>query len=657
MSIHVKELDQALIDAPTRTVICVSEPHPTIRFAARELARYLSRATGQQIPIIPSFTAPSDVAALRLNLLEPASDDDRIRITPEDRGYRLEGSNPRSVLFAVYRYLRTLGFRWIRPGTRGEIIPRLASPVPPDIFVDEVPSYRYRTICIEGAASSIHVIQLIDWAAKQGMNGYFVQFDLAHGEEFWERWYHHADNPYWQKEPINAGKVARITAAITHAIEKRGLRFESMGHGWTAAALGVAGIRGIETKEQIPVSRRAWLAEIGGKRDVFPGGSGNTNLCYSNPDARSAMVGPIVEYARTHPQVTALHVWQSDGCNNNCECADCQKARPADYYVDVLNELDAELTAAGLHTKIVFLIYVDLLWPPLQSRLRNPDRFILMFAPISRSYAESYADIRRVEPIAPYTRNTLAFPAGVAENVAYLQAWQQVFTGDSFDFDYHLIWMPYGDLAQFTLARVLHRDIQALAQINLNGYNSCQNQRQSFPHNLAMDVMARTLWDRSLSFEQIATETFTDTYGSDGQAVAQFLERMSALSEPVYEWVHHKPDREHRIAAGLNALPEMRALIQEFRGVVRRHIATTTGAVRWSWRYLGVYLEIMARLIPALDAYLRCEPDCREKYAVLFDYLRRKEKMLHPDLDVWQCIRVLGAYVDSMEREGLQAWG
>ena len=74
--------------------------------------------------------------------------------------------------------------------------------------------------------------------------------------------------------------------------------------------------------------------------------------------------------------------------------------------------------------------------------------------------------------------------------------------------------MPYCDLAQFTLARVLHRDIRGLGALGLNGYNSCQNQRQSFPHNLGMDVMARTLWNKRISFERIVKETFADAYGT-----------------------------------------------------------------------------------------------------------------------------------------------
>jgi hypothetical protein len=240
-------------------IILVTDRDPVIRFAAHELGRYLRRATGTRIPIVAAGSEPRGAVALRLGLIGPVAGDDRIRIVPHGRGYRLAGSNPRSVLFAVYRYLHELGFRWIRPGPRGEIVPRLKSPVRPGIRVDESPSYRYRTICIEGAPSGRHVTDLIDWMAKQGMNGYFVQFDLAHGEEFWERWYRHADNAHLKPEPLGPARSRRIGAAIEAAIAKRGLRFESMGHGWIAATLDVADKRGIEKTSQIPAGRRNWL--------------------------------------------------------------------------------------------------------------------------------------------------------------------------------------------------------------------------------------------------------------------------------------------------------------------------------------------------------------------------------------------------------------
>jgi len=613
-----------------KTIICLIDPHPVIRFAARELARCLRKATGEAIPIVKQPDTASG-AVLRLGLLDTRSDDDRIRIEQEGQGYRLEGANPRSVLFAVYRYLYELGFRWIRPGARGEIIPRLDNPLRPGICVDETPSYKYRTICIEGAASQRHVTDLIDWQAKQGMNGYFVQFDLARGAGFWDRWYEHHDNPHLPKEPFD---LKMIEKAVVAAMEKRGLRFESMGHGWIDAVLG----------DEALSSDAKQLALLNGKRE--PGG----HLCYSTPAVRQAMVDKIVAYAGTHPNVTELHIWLADGSNNNCECDGCREMRPADWYVLLLNEVDAALTAAGLATKLVFLIYVDLLWPPVEQRLNNPERFVLMFAPITRTYRESLVEAQGDEPMTPFLRNKLDFPKSTGGNLTYLQAWQQLFHGDGFDFDYHLIWSPYRDLAQFTLARVLHQDIRGLASLGLQGFNSCQNQRQSFPHNLGMDVMARTLWNARVPYGRIVTETFTDAYGPDGLQAARFFQRISALAEPFFERIHTGNADPGWVADSLLNLPKMRARVRRFRKVVRRNRAATAGAVQWSWRYLEIYLDFMDRWIPAVEAFLRHDPDCRARYEAVFDYLRRKEALVHPDLDVFAFIKVAKWYVYEGEQ-------
>lgn len=609
-------------------IILQTTSHTVLRFAARELARYLGKATGAKVPIVRK---PVDGAAvLRLEVLSSGDDDDRIVIAPEGAGYRLVGSNPRSVLFAVYRYLRALGFRWIRPGARGEIIPSLTDPAPPGLHLDETASYRYRTICIEGAPSQAHVVTLIDWLAKQGMNGYFAQFDLAHGEEFWARWYRHQDNPLLPEEPINLEKIER---AVVDAIERRGLRFESMGHGWIDAVLA----------DRTPQDRTAWFALLHGARE--PGG----HLCYSTPAVRAAMVDKIVAYARTHRNVSELHVWLADGCNNNCECDGCRDTRPADWYVLLLNELDAALTTAGLATRIVFLIYVDLLWPPVAQRLAHPERFVLMFAPITRNYRDSLMTAIRGEAMTPYARNQLRFPATPEENLAYLDAWQTHFHGEGFDFDYHLIWSPYRDLAQFTMAKVLHRDIQGLATLGLHGFNSCQNQRQSFPHNLGMDVMARTLWDKRTAFGRIVAESFRDAYGEEGPAVARFFQRMSELAMPFFELNYRDHVGGTWAEEGAATLPAMLAQVRRFRHVVRRHRRDASTAIRWSWRYLGIYLDIMERWIPAMEAYLRRDLACRERFEQVFDYLRRKERLVHPDLDVFAFIKVAQWCVGDLE--------
>ena len=66
--------------------------------------------------------------------------------------------------------------------------------------------------------------------------------------------------------------------------------------------------------------------------------------------------------------------------------------RPSDWYMMIMNEIDEKLEAAGLDTRIVFIAYVDTLWGPEKIGIKNPKRFSLLYAPITRSYCESFRE-------------------------------------------------------------------------------------------------------------------------------------------------------------------------------------------------------------------------------------------------------------------------
>lgn len=633
--------------------------HPVLRYAAQELSRHLKLATGEAIPVVRTGKAGTK-AMFRIGLaadvgIEPPTDlgedEDWICLQTQGKAGVLCGSNPRSVLFAVYHYLRQIGFRWIRPGKNGVIVPTVKK-LPPVEPLCERPSYHYRTICIEGACSFEHVRDLIDWMAKHGMNSYFIQFD--YGAFFFKHWYEHAGNPFWEGETYSMEQARRDAERVVAEIEKRGLRFERVGHGWTSEVLGLPS-EGWETfDEKIAPTKKKWLAQIDGKRELFHGVPLNTNLCYSNPKVRAAMTQAIANYAASHLEVDALHFWLADGMNNQCECEGCQAARPGDYYVDMLNELDERFDAANLATKIVFLIYVDLLWPPERSRFNNPERFILMFAPITRTYSYSFTEApsNNAETMTPYVRNQLQMPKSARVNIDYLQEWQKLFSGDTFDFDYHLIWACYYDLNQYALARVLHKDIRALEKLNMQGLNSVQNQRMSFPHNLLMDVMAHTLWNKKRSFDEIARESFNDAFGADGTQALAFFKEMSRLWQPFFEAVFIPEPDQKRIRQGLRNIKKMHALINEFSTLARSTPAGVPTAVAQSWTYLAKYLDILDVLLPAYEAYLNRAPDCRAKFEQGFEFLWKNEKNLHPVLDVSTLIKVLKWRIHEAETSG-----
>ena len=103
-----------------------------LTFAAEELKKYLwmmmPECGNTSIDVDPNATD-----GFRLGLLEDfgleneAPDpvrDDVVHVDTDENGGILAGSNARSVLFAVYRFLRLNGCRWLFPGVDGEYIPR-----------------------------------------------------------------------------------------------------------------------------------------------------------------------------------------------------------------------------------------------------------------------------------------------------------------------------------------------------------------------------------------------------------------------------------------------------------------------------------------------------------------------------------------------------
>lgn len=513
----------------------------TSRFAAEELCRIL-RAVGVQ-PVMQECAAQyqPETDALWLGTLahfpqiavmqkNPDEIDDEIYISTQGERGVIAGLAPRSLLIAVYRYATELGCRFLSVGREGEYLPKI-DVAASAVSVHEVPSYRHRGVCIEGAVSRENVCEMIDFLPKLGMNSYFIQFREAY--TFFARWYRHEENPHLQSdEPYPVEEARACCAAAAKEMKKRGIVHHAVGHGWTCEPFGVPGLAWKKWTEKIPDETLKNFAMINGVRALCDGVPLNTNDCYSNPDVRAKIVENICEYAEDHPAVDVLHVWLADGGNNLCECENCRTKRPSDWYVILLNELDAELTRRGNNTKIVFLIYVDLLWAPKQERLRNPARFIMMFAPITRSYRKSFTVDSAVPELPEFSLNHNAFPRNVSENVAHLRAWQKIFTGDSFDYDYHFMWAHWNDPGMIRLSATLHDDICRLEDIGLSGYISCQLGRCMFPNALNMVTMGRTLWDKSTPFHDIAHDYYQHAYGAHGAAL---YTAMSQLADLYYE--------------------------------------------------------------------------------------------------------------------------
>ncbi len=600
-----------------------------IDFAAAELRRCLEAAGVGGSFRLGLFADFPEFAG------EDASGDALVIETTEAGGI-LAGSNPRSVLFAVYAYLGKLGFAWVRPGRDGEVVPRLAALVP--VSLRERASYRHRGVCIEGAISAENALDTIDWMPKVGFNAYFIQFRDAF--TFFDRWYQHMGNPTLPKEPFTTEDAAKLTQQMRAEIKRRGLDLHMVGHGWTCEPFGIPGPGWYQHQGEIPESARRMFAEVKGKRELWGGIALNTNLCYGNPEARTIISDAIAAWAAENSDVDIIHFWLADGSNNNCECPLCRDTRPADFYVQMLNEVDAKLTARGLATRIVFLVYVDLLWPPVkETELRNPDRFILMFAPITRSYSQPFAASGGVaSELPPYVRNQLSFPREPAKNLAFLQAWQKLFPCEGFDFDYHFMWDHHRDAGQYAMAEVLHQDAQRLRSIGLDGFVSCQNQRVFFPTGLGMTALGRGLWNRDLTFDQIAADYFAAAFGEGAGQARAYLAATSELIDPRLIRGEASDAIKQAAAFQLGRVPE---LVAGFAPAVARGLGDPDPARATSWRMLQLHGEFVLLFAAALAAKLAGE-DAKAKGWELFTWCREHEMDLQPWFDLFEFQQTIG---------------
>lgn len=613
-----------------------------VSFAAQELKRYLSLMdpTQEAIPMDRrGFTCTAQNVlelAVDSSLLPEGADavfDDAIRIDVAGSCGRITGSNSRSVLIAVYRFLKALGCAWIRPGKDGEYVPRKHLDAV-RVSVCERPSYRHRGVTIEGSVNYDHVVNMIDWLPKVGMNAYFIQFpDVPF--IFYDRWYSHRENATLKPEPLTPDEIRAIRFSTIDEIKKRGLLYHAAGHGWTCEPFGIPGNTWDAADIPVTEEQRSCLAEVNGKREIWQGIPLNTNLCFSQAAVRNRIAQAVVDYIRRIPQVDVLHVWLADGINNHCECAECAKKLPSEWYVALLNEIDRRMTENGMKQKIVFLLYFDLLWPPKTDKLINPDRFIMMFAPITRTYSASVADAERFDEakLPAYSRNHLSFPKRVDENIAWLKKWQREVTCDSFDFDYHYMWDHLNDPGYYQMAKILLKDIQGLEKIGMNGLVSCQNQRTWFPSGLGMHLMAEGLWNKNIEFDAAAADYFRMAFGESGLPVRDYLTALSDAFDPRFL-------RRETGTAGeddIIRLRQVEQIVDAFLPTVQKYAkdCTLPSAVQKSWMYLkyhGTYCKLLANALIAEVRDVEAEAEMEKFY----QWCRIHEMELADVLDVFE---------------------
>lgn len=556
-------------------IVKVRNDH-VIDFAAEELKKYL-RMMMPQKGDIHIYADPNGTAGFRLGLLsdfgiefegQDPYFDDVVHIDADADGGILAGSNPRSVLFAVYRFLKCNGCRFYFPGPEGEHIP--CREVEKTVY-HKMADHRLRGHTLEGEPSLEQVLDYIDFHAKEELNA----FGLYCISVYQRRYYIHRFNDMNRPtEPFN-GNVAdtQWRALYESECKKRGFLLFSGEHDLIPEALGldVADRELYRTgQKKIPLELYTYFAQLNGKRDLYKNDILFTNLCYSNPQVRTMIARQAVRQAMAKPYLDYLGVTFADGYKNHCECEECTKKRPSDWYVMLLNEIDEKLTEAGSPMKILFSYYVDCKFAPTVEKIRNPDRFMFQYCPTSRAYTSSINENSVIPEPLEFKHNAWENTKTAEEDYALLRQWKNVFPGPCSVFEYHFWRSQYRDPGSVVLARRVYEDTLSHKFMGTCGCMQDGSNKSFWPNGFAGHIYAQTLMDRSVDYECELEDYYSNLYGDDWKGVLGYLTKISEAFDFPYmqgkrsadeaRGTHYNPERADYLSCVKEFAAEIRAL-------------------------------------------------------------------------------------------------
>lgn len=648
--------------------IITSHKGDTAEYFVSELKKYITlMSRGAIVPVVEyaDCISKNEDDAITLGFLSELSLDESDLTDPfiEDIvdidikngvGY-IAGSNERSILIGIYKYCTSAGCRFIRPGADGDYVPK-ADLLNHSFKYRKKADQLFRGECCEGAISYEHMRDTVYWLPKIGMNVYmiegFVPFTYMH------KWYGHVYNTKLRQkgQVTNYDDLIEYIDLLEKDIKRTGIQLHTLGHGWFFDNFGVRHdhVSELNASSILTEEHKKHLALVNGKRDLMYGSTFCTHMCYSNLETRKYLVSVITDYIKRKPHVDFVHIWLADHINNHCECDECQKMIPTDYYVMLLNDLDEELTKMGLDTRIVFIMYVDTERPPEKMRLKNPKRFVLTAA-IGLHYETGYVNEEYIDPVPPYVRNQYK-PSPAALRLRWHREWKEMCNNiPSFVFEYRFYTDMYCDMGHMQISRETHRDMKQIKNILFNGCMNDQTHRMYMPTSLPLIAMGETLFDNNIDFDTMANTYFEGAFGTDGNKCRSYLETLSDLFCPSNLRVASDSGQEEaglgdnatmkkcwrnnpEVAKKLSKIPQH---IDEFLPVIEKNIATSfDNARRLSWVYLKYHSKICKKLSYVLFEGASGNMEiAKELFEELRDWMSEHEMEYHNAFDFYLFMR------------------
>jgi len=622
----------------------------TVLYAAEELKKYAEKIDPS---VRTEITDDRDADGIKLGLLSDfgldeadvndAMIDDVVDVNIDSLHGYIAGSNERSILFGVYKYFKSAGCRWVRPGIEGEYLPK-ADLTNRTFTYRKKADFPFRGQAIEGAVSYEHLRDVILWMPKVDMN--LFQMEQVVPYNYIGRWYKHLSNTKLPHDDIPYEQYCELCQKIERLVKKIGMQLHALGHGAITEPFGVRyKIGGLDY--EVSDETLESFALVKGKRDTIRKYPFGTQLCMSKEWVQDRVINWLADYLKEKPYIDFLHFWLGDGTNNHCECEECVKKTPSDWYVNMLNKLDKKLAEQGSDAKIVFIMYVDTLWPPIVSRLNNPSRFIVVTACGS---GKGYSAKRREGGIPPWKRNDFAIEGGLDLALSFIDGWKAVFDGPKFVYEYLFYTRHYSDPGYMAFARMIANNAKQLSVTEFHGIMSDGTQRAFFPTGLPYSVFGEFLFDTSIDTKDYINRYLADSFGEDWEAARDYLEKLSTVFN--LDALELKVDITAQDTGTVDKLAKQSgifgntyvgdqiattpAIVDALAPTVEKNLNSPDKCHKESWRiltYHGNYCKGLAKIYFALS---RDDTDsAKTAFAELMEYLSEVELEIDRYFDLY----------------------
>lgn len=454
-------------DRKALATIEVIQPTNTSRYAASELAHYLSEISGANFEVSPRTSGP----AIRLTR-EDSLPEETFCIGQKGKDLVLSAGSDRALLYAVYDLLHRLGCIWAAPQFdfyhgQSEYLPSTpALDYDCTIPVRRHPALAYRKMDVEeGRTHTIENLrQLIAWMPKVGLN--VLQVPLNYQGAGKVRWDH------WRE-------------ALTPELKKCGIMVEVGGHGYQNF------LNARMDSGRLFRQHPEWF---GRNTAGTPDSTMNLVFNTSNPDAVNYFLHNIDAYLRHRPEIDIFDCWPPDVARW-AQCPEMAALGTAvDRQAKLMNSVDSLLKTIRPGLKLEMIAYGQVLEPPMKAEL-NPD-ILVDFCPIDQSFERPLYDTS-IKPNAQYFRA--------------VKLWRQRYTGDMGVYTYYRKYAWHS--LPVILPHFMQHELQWYATQGFRGVSTYSEPGDWGTYELNHYVLAALAWDPERNVDSVVHEMLLARYG------------------------------------------------------------------------------------------------------------------------------------------------